>query len=290
MFLLIINLKSQSYEFLSNLDSAYYYFDSLKYTKSKDFFLNMTKFDEMRRKDYYFLASCYSNLNEIDSGFIYLDKAIEYGLNYSDTSLISKDINILNLIKSKKFEPRKIILISQNKNKLAIDSSTQNLFFYLRDRDQKYRKLDTDSMTWLIQQKIDLENQIVLDSFIKLNGWPRLSKHGEDVVRIAWLIAQHADNNISFQLYCLENMKKLFKYNEISLSNFAYLYDRIMINSCKEQVYGTQYSILFDENDKFKSIEFKPIFESKFVDKRRRYMNLPPLESYRKTAEARYRK
>lgn len=289
-YLISTNIKSQSSDFLSNLDSAYYYYDSLNYSKSKDFFLKLTNFDECRSKDYFYLSSCYSNLNKVDSGFIYLEKAIEYGWNYSDTSLISKDIKIINLTKSKNFAPIKIKLILLTKNKISIDTSLQNYFYYLRDRDQKYRKLSTDSMTWLKQEKLDLENQMVLDSFIKVNGWPRLSIHGEDVVRIAWLIAQHADNNISFQLKCLENMKKLFKYNEISLSNYAYLFDRIQINSCKEQVYGTQYSILFDENNSFKSIEFKPISESKLVNKRRRYMNLPSLDSYRKTAENRYRK
>ena len=143
---------------------------------------------------------------------------------------------------------------------------------------------------WKEQEILDKENQLALDTFIQKFGWPRISIFGEDVARIAWLIAQHADKNLTFQYKCLNLMKKLFRYNEIALGNYAYLIDRVLINDCKEQLYGTQFSIIMDEKENFKSIEFKPISESHLVDKRRRYMNLPSLDFYRKTAKERYEK
>ena len=87
---------------------------------------------------------------------------------------------------------------------------------------------------------IDTENTEWLKADVAAHGWYRISVHGETASRAAWLMAQHADRDRPFQHEVLALLEPLVEAGEASLSNYAYLYDRIAVSEDRPQRYGTQ--------------------------------------------------
>jgi len=63
---------------------------------------------------------------------------------------------------------------------------------------------------------------------------------GTDGVRDAWLLAQHADHDLSTQRWALELLSKAVADGEANARHEAYLIDRVRMNEGREQLYGTQ--------------------------------------------------
>lgn len=88
--------------------------------------------------------------------------------------------------------------------------------------------------------EIDASNTAWLKSEVAADGWFRSSVEGERASRAAWLIAQHADNEPSFQNEVLRLLAPLVEAGEANAANYAYLYDRVASGSNRPQRYGTQ--------------------------------------------------
>jgi len=283
-------MSSQSSQYLIHLDSAKTLFKSRRYQESKEYYQLLIKSPWVKRVDFYFLASCFANLNQLDSAYLYMNQALELGLKFNDTVFIKRDQNLLKFKDSKYWNYLYSRFVQNSISVAKINNNLKNELIKRSLLDQKHRgSLHVDSITWLEQKKIDLENQIWLDSIINIYGWPSISLVGDTASRLAWMIVQHADNNILFQKKCLKLMQKFIKTNDISLLDYAYLYDRIQINSCEEQLYGTQFSTILNEEGNLVSVEFKPIKDSGYLDKRRAYMNLSTIEEYRNKILKRYK-
>jgi len=80
----------------------------------------------------------------------------------------------------------------------------------------------------------------LLKKIIKEIGWPVISKVGKEASQAAWLVAQHADHDVKFQEYCL-NLMKNASDGDVLKKQIAYLTDRILVNTGKKQLYGTQF-------------------------------------------------
>lgn len=91
--------------------------------------------------------------------------------------------------------------------------------------------IDVDEM-----MSVDQKNTSRLIEIVEESGWPTISMVSEDGAQAAWLLAQHADQIPSFQADVLLLMEQLLESNEVSRSNYAYLYDR----THTPQRYGTQ--------------------------------------------------
>jgi DNA-directed RNA polymerase subunit RPC12/RpoP len=87
---------------------------------------------------------------------------------------------------------------------------------------------------------VDGENLAWLRDLIAEVGWPGRSMAGEDGAHAAWLLAQHADQDPAFQRRCLDLMMEAVKRGEATLSELAYLTDRVLLAEGKPQEYGTQ--------------------------------------------------
>lgn len=110
----------------------------------------------------------------------------------------------------------------------------------LRHRDQATRQPANGKIDWASVRKGDLKNRQALKALIKQYGWPTYAAVGKDAADAAALIAIHADNDPAFQDYALNALKKLIPEKQGSLTQYAYLYDRIQVNAKKKQLYGTQ--------------------------------------------------
>lgn len=128
------------------------------------------------------------------------------------------------------------------------------------------------------------ENTAWLKAWIRKHGWPRISDVGEEAARAAWLIAQHSDHDVAFQKKCLELMRRAVAEGEARPEDLAYLEDRVLVNSGKWQLYGTQF--YKDRNGTYKE---RPIKDRKHLAKRRREAGMQPFSEYKKHLVKRYK-
>jgi hypothetical protein len=162
-------------------------------------------------------------------------------------------------------------------------------------------KLKIDSLFSIDQQVqediiLGFQNGISMDSFLVLEkkknetfarhipiiksiyntyGYPSIEMVGAESSSHFFTLIQHADADPAFQSTMLPTIKKLAKRKEVSGSDFAYLYDRVQINTNKKQLYGTQLD--YDSTGKAFAKNLK---NPKMVNKRRKKMGLDTLENY----------
>jgi len=144
--------------------------------------------------------------------------------------------------------------------------------------DQKVRKAyEKNSSLLKKMEEIDRSNLTKMKQVVEKFGWPTLTLVGKKASYSAWLLVQHADNDVRFQERCLRLMQQAAKKNEVSKTNIAFLTDRVLVNRGKPQIYGTQ----FYKNKNGKLVP-RPIRNIKAVDKEREKMSLESFELYQK--------
>ena len=90
----------------------------------------------------------------------------------------------------------------------------------------------------LIEHK-GLKNQSILGNF---DNRVRLEKRKEFWAGVHSLsnFLKHADNDPEFQSFALARMEPYLETEGIKKSNYAYLWDRVAVNTDRKQRYGTQ--------------------------------------------------
>lgn len=139
---------------------------------------------------------------------------------------------------------------------------------------------DTLLINRLLQEmkETDAANLAEIDSILNEFGWPGRDRVGDECVAI-WLVLQHAD--VESQTKALPMLKSAAEKGDIDPSAIAMLEDRILVNSGKRQIYGTQY--YYEDDDGAKKRIIYPIEDVENVDNRRIAAGLQPLrEAYTK--------
>lgn len=154
------------------------------------------------------------------------------------------------------------------------DQEIQNLIMNHATNDRT--KLDSLN---LLKKEIFETNYLNIKSIYEKIGYPSISKYGKENSYNYWLLVQHCDNDIIFQEKVMNNMKKLVVKNDVNKKNYAYLYDRVMKNKGKKQLYGTQFSYLPPNHEP----SVVNIEDSINVDTRRKEVGLEPLSEYIKS-------
>lgn len=126
----------------------------------------------------------------------------------------------------------------------------------------------------------DLKNTKLLKQHVNKKGWPTISMVGETASSSAWLLVQHADHDPAFQYEMLQIMEPLVEQNEVSKSNYAYLYDRVMLKLKGKQRYGTQVRCK-DGKRQVLPLE-DDIVGEKALDAVRKQLSLGPIAEYMK--------
>jgi hypothetical protein len=130
--------------------------------------------------------------------------------------------------------------------------------------------------------ELDADNTAWLKAVVEAVGWPGCSIVGEEGAHAAWLLAQHADRDPHFQRRCVELLKRAVDVGEAAPPDLAYLTDRVLVNSCRPQLYGTQ---LTARDGRFVPQRLQ---DPDSVDARRANLGLEPLEDYLRRATERY--
>lgn len=236
------------------------------------------------------IAAAYSLTKQIDSAFIYLNKA---GRIDSSGSIL-RNPDLYNLIHDKRWSIyEKEILKNielKTKKKYFYPAVTLQLWkmhlidqaFYrqiskLEENYLQYNfKIDSikiDSL-WKLKGNLNFKNVKDLERIIKKYGWPKRSVFGSQASSTAFLVIQHS--NIKNQKKYLPTLKSLCQINEAEWQDYALMKDRILTSEEKPQLYGSQ--VRFN-NDK-KKYEVFPILDEEHVDERRKKVGLPPLKFY----------
>lgn len=138
------------------------------------------------------------------------------------------------------------------------------------EADQKAREdSDGDAMA-----AVDKRNTDRLSELLETHEWLGIDLVGCDGADAAWLIAQHADLNISVQKLALERLEKAVSTKQAIPYQLAYLTDRVRVNRGREQVYGTQIQIVDN-----RAVP-QPLENPETVDKRRASVGLTSLADY----------
>ena len=115
----------------------------------------------------------------------------------------------------------------------------------------------------------------VLDSIIKIYGYPGFDLVGESGESDFWVMVQHADFDVDFQESVLPMLKEEIDKNNANGSHYGLLTDRVLKNNNKPQLYGTQ----VDYNE-FGQAYIKSLQDSLNANKRRKALGMESLQSY----------
>lgn len=166
---------------------------------------------------------------------------------------------------------------------------------YLSDQRcrEQLRKFNNHELDSTIYKKEMLENSIrTTDSvnFYRLKkitdtyGFPGYTLVGEDFSDSFWNLVQHQDNHLEYQKEVLALMKIEVDKKNASGTYFAYLTDRVLVNSNEEQEFGTQMRI----NEAGTSYEPKPVIDPTNLNARRASVGLTTIEEYIELMNTRY--
>jgi hypothetical protein len=246
--------------------------------------------------DRYQAAKAWAMAEVADSAFVQLEKIVYRG-KFDDYFPMQGDTAFLALKDDPRWEP---IMLAVRKNHGIVDAVFDYTLFKLIDslvkEDQKWRNRWThltNTAGWDSVQlkqvgrrivKVDSTNYPLLVQIIEKHGFPTQDKIGKLGANNFWLLVQHQDSQVGFQKKVLKLMESELAKNKVSAVDYAYLVDRVKVNSGELQVYGTQ----FDLNAEHSSFTPKPVIDPPNLNARREKMGLGTIESYMETANRRY--
>ena len=132
------------------------------------------------------------------------------------------------------------------------------------------------SQAYEMMRRTDSLNHLILIKIVDQHGFPDSDKVGTEGTHIFWLLMQHQDAHPDFQERVLKMMEVAVRQNKASGKDYAYLLDRVLVNTEKPQVYGTQMTLNSTET----SFEPKPCIDPEHLDERRASVGLGTMAWY----------
>jgi len=155
---------------------------------------------------------------------------------------------------------------------LAMCADDQKLERMVIDGDPAVRKPDFFENKDRQQDAFGERCKELFDAY----GYLGADRVGTKAADAFWLLVQHADRDVAFQQRVVEAMKPVVARGDARPDNLAYLTDRVLANSGRPQVYGTQVTY---ENRTGRILP-KPLEDPAGVDARRAEVGMEPLWEY----------
>lgn len=133
-----------------------------------------------------------------------------------------------------------------------------------------------DDLTPAQIRAIDYAHAQRLQEIVDHIGWPTRELVGLKATQAAYMVIQHAGDDIEFQNRCLALMVDLVEEGELPASYVALLTDRIRVFQHKPQVFGTQMMMAKNELGLLVPTPTVPIEDPSQLDNRRKLMGMPP--------------
>lgn len=135
-------------------------------------------------------------------------------------------------------------------------------------------KVITDTFGYDTEER----NQKRLKSIIENHGFPTRKLVGSDAMKGIFFIIQHSDHDKTWQKSQLPNIENAVKRGDMDGQSYAYLFDRIKINSGEKQRFGTQFSKV---DPKQGIATLADTEDPENLDFRRRNIGLMPISMYK---------
>jgi hypothetical protein len=139
----------------------------------------------------------------------------------------------------------------------------------------EYKKLSREQWD-RFKDSVFTNHQKIMENVFKRYGYPGFDLVGQKGSNHFWLMVQHCDKWPAFQQQILDAMKPEVLKKNADAKNFAYLTDRVNINTGKKQIYGTQMTY----NTKLCQAIPRPLTDSANVNERRYEVGLEAIEEY----------
>jgi hypothetical protein len=121
----------------------------------------------------------------------------------------------------------------------------------------------------------------ILDDY---ETWPGRRLVGDDGSRAAWLVAQHAIEDVGLQRRSLEALEVAVARGDADPVHLAYLTDRVRMADGLDQLYGSQFVL-----DRDGELVPWPVDDPERVERRRRKLGLPPFAEHAATMAEQWR-
>lgn len=155
------------------------------------------------------------------------------------------------------------------------DQSGRTVFLKLRTDETSGTAYWAHSLSKAHSKRVDLSAKTYLESLLKEYDWIDTKRFGKKISAHAWIIAQHADDDPEFQKKVLDRMTPYLKSGGVSKKNYAYLWDRVAVNTGGLQRYGTQPTWECKDDG---TMDLKPMEDPDNVDTRREEMGMNTVE------------
>lgn len=223
-----------------------------------------------------------------DSAFFNLQRIADK-VKYSDYNHLNKDSDLTSLHSDPRWKPL-LLQVKQNEEETKGSNKTlHDLLDSMKTEDQKWRNKMTkygneesgaDSALYnIISNNISLTdslNYFLLKDIFAKHGYPNYDQVGERGSNNFWLLVQHQDRHPAFQDSVLTKMKIEVDAGKASATDYAYLIDRVRVNTGRPQVYGTQMQLNKDST----SFEPKPVIDPSKLNERRQHVGLSSIGDY----------
>lgn len=145
----------------------------------------------------------------------------------------------------------------------------------VKPKDGRFAQMD-DAQWKQYKDSVYNTHQVLLAAIFKRRGYPGYDAVGQAGAHQFWLMVQHCDQHPDFQRKVLEAMKVEVARHNADGKDFAYLTDRVELNTGKKQLYGTQ--VTYDL--KICRAYPRPVADSVRLNERRKAVGMPPVEVY----------
>lgn len=168
-----------------------------------------------------------------------------------------------------------------------VPDSVREELVQLGEQDQAVREEFTpekmqDTVFLMTMMRGDSIRTRRLRQIVNTYGWPTRAAVGPEAANAAFLILQHSPEH-DFRSSMVPLLEDFAREGTMPPSDVAMLVDRVLVQEGKHQRYGTQFSIEDGE------LVMDPVEDEGGLDERRRQMQLPPMEEYRRLLEEQYR-
>ncbi len=168
--------------------------------------------------------------------------------------------------------PKNVELAAEITRLFEIDQRVQNSLVAAFQNGANKEKMDG---LFKLQTETFKAHIPILKQIIRKHGFPAFELVGEEAARNFFTMVQHSDSDLEFQKSYLKKAKKFVRKKQFDARNFAFLTDRVNLNSGKPQIYGTQ--VTYDQAGKAIPKNLK---DAENVNKNRAAVGLEPIEEY----------
>ncbi len=296
LLLSLTKVFTQDYSTLAK--QGYKVYEDKDYAKSVEIFEQAFKLDKPKPSDLYNAACSASLAKQTDKAFNFLGQAIDTG--YSNLGHLKADVDLVPLYednrwkeiigKIEKKQADELAKLKYPKIAKMLDSmevSDQAGRNKMTELTNKGFKQNSSEMLQAFKDMINADslNMIVLKKMFREYGFLGFEEVGKQGSSNFWLMMQHCDKDPKFQEEVLAEMKKHIERKNANSSNYAYLIDRVNVNTGKPQVFGTQMKLNQDRT----SYEPKIVIEPENLNKRRAEVGLGTIEEYIGTMNSHYK-